>query len=52
LHDIGGGTAHIGIFLTPSLIIANSSQNRRFNQLVTPEKFSEIYPYFEILSLF
>jgi hypothetical protein len=49
LKDIGGATAHIGIFLTPSLIIANSSQNRRFNQILTPQEFSKIYPYFEVI---
>lgn len=49
LKDIGGATAHIGIFLTPSLIIANSSTNRRFNQILTPQEFSKIYPYFEVI---
>src|SRR5579871_5857025 len=38
LRGIGGGTAHIGIFITPNLIIANSSQNRKFNQIKTPSE--------------
>lgn len=49
LRDIGGATAHIGIFITPSLIIANSSSNRRFNQILSPHEFSKIYPYFEVI---
>ncbi len=49
LQNLGGATAHIGIFLTPSLIIANSSRNRRFNQIMSPHEFSKIYPYFEII---
>lgn len=51
LKNIGGGTAHIGIFLTPSLIIANSSKNRRFDQIVTPQQFSKLYPHFEVIRL-
>jgi hypothetical protein len=49
LKNIGGATAHIGIFLSPSLIIANSSKNRRFNQIMTPFQFSQLYPYFEVI---
>jgi hypothetical protein len=51
LQNIGGGTAHIGIFLTPSLIISNSSNNRRFNSIATPHEFSKTYPYFEVIRL-
>jgi hypothetical protein len=51
LKNIGGGTAHIGIFLTPSLIIANSSKDRRFDQIATPRQFSKLYTYFEIIRL-
>lgn len=49
LQNTGGATAHIGIFLTPSLIIANSSRNRRFNQIASPQEFSKLYPYFEVI---
>lgn len=49
LLGIGGGTAHIGIFLTPNLIIANSSRNRRFNQIKTSAEFAQLYPYFEVI---
>lgn len=49
LQNRGGATAHIGIFLTPSLIIANSSRNRHFNQIMSPLEFSKIYPYFEVI---
>ena len=49
LQNTGGATAHIGIFLTPSLIIANSSRNRRFNQIMSPLEFSKTYRYFEVI---
>jgi len=49
LQNKPGGTAHIGIFVTPSLIIANSSTYRRFNQMLSPHEFSKLYPYFEVI---
>jgi hypothetical protein len=49
LLGVGGATAHIGIFLTPNLIIANSSQARKFNQIIAPDQFARLYKYFEII---
>ncbi len=49
LRGIGGGTAHIGIFIDPWTILANSSKNRRFNQRVSPQQFAKLYTYFEVI---
>lgn len=49
LQGIGGGTAHIGIYVAPNLILANSSKNRRFNHRLTTAEFARLYKYFEVI---
>lgn len=52
LNGVEGGTAHIGIVISPNQILANSSGTKRFNGLYDFQAFSELYsPYFEILRL-
>lgn len=51
LRGAGGGTAHIGIYLTPHLILANSSRHRRFDGLWTPEAFARLYTFYEVIRL-
>jgi hypothetical protein len=49
LEGIGGGTAHIGVFVQPNLILANSSSRRAFNGVWQPEAFAKLYGFFEVL---
>lgn len=51
LMGLGGGTAHIGIYIDRDRILANSSERRQFNQLFTSKSFAQLYPFFEVLRL-
>lgn len=51
LMGMGGGTAHIGIYVDRHRILANSSERRQFNQVFTPESFARLYPFFDVIRL-
>ena len=49
LHGKEGGTAHLGIFVGPKMILANSSSRAQFDGEWSPESFSKLYGYFEVI---